>query len=494
MMASIQDLTAHLKSHPGRLYEVLRFWAMATPNRSYFFSENQWYSYADLHQQSFKLAQVLRQQFPKPGAIALCIHQFEPLVPLLWAALIEGRSFAFLPQNQDPDLTKRLMEQVGASSVISDNAELCKLPQAISVADLFRTQCHDSTPLPAIRPAIATFMLHTSGTTGAPKWVKLSEVQFLQAIQSLAQAGGLDHAHHQYAYLTPPLTHSYGLSTFLEYTFVGSAIALAPTLQPLSVLGGLTRKPLSTEITALEGVPDFYRFLAKFSRKVDLPNLRHIGFGGGAVDLAAVSWLAERASPLTCSIRYGLTETPSVVSHKVATLPWQSDHGVTLEVDRPVSGNILPIYDVRIVDESGQPVSQGQEGEILIQGDCLGLPYLGEKPSPNAHFPTGDLGYLDAAGELVITGRKSLFLKHKGFRISPEMIESAILSIPDILDCRVSLKNDELIAEIVCQDANVSIQSVFEAITPKLPSYALPTSIFWVEHLPRTPSGKLKRY
>jgi acyl-CoA synthetase (AMP-forming)/AMP-acid ligase II len=497
MMASIQTLAEHLQSHLPRLAEILRFWATTTPERPYFFSNHQWYSYAALYQQALALAQILRKQLPGAGAIALSIHHFEPLVPLLWAALIEGRTLAFLPQNQDTDLTRTLMDQVGASYLISDQVALYKFPQAVSISDLLNIQRSEQPSEPApVTPtqrATATFILHTSGTTGDVKWVKLSELQFLHAIQSLAQVGGLDHAHYQCVYLTPPLTHSYGLSRFLEYTYVGSAIAVAPTIQPLSILGGLTHKALSAEITALEGVPDFYRFLSRSSRKIILPNLQHIGFGGGAADLEAIAWLVESSPTLTGSIRYGLTETPSVVSHTTFSWSGQCPSGITLAADHRSSGKILPIYNVCIVDESGQPTPQGQEGEILIQGDCLGLPYLGETAVLNTPFATGDLGYFNAKNELVITGRKSIFIKHKGFRISPEMIEAAIRSIPAVLDCRVSLQNDELVAEIVGQEPEIPTQQIFEFITPKLPSYALPTSITWVPQLPRTPSGKLKR-
>jgi acyl-CoA synthetase (AMP-forming)/AMP-acid ligase II len=485
MMASIQTLAEHLQNHPPRLAEILRFWATITPDRPYFFSNDQWHSYVDLYHQALTLAQVLRQQLPGLDAIALSIHHFEPLVPLLWAALIAGRTLAFLPQNQDPDLTRSLMAQVGASYLISDDAALNTLSQAVLITDLLNRPPDNLSLNPTWQPTAATFILHTSGTTGDVKWVQLSEVQFLKAIQSLAQAGGLDHAQDQSVYLTPPLTHSYGLSTFLEYTYVGSAIAIAPTIQPLSVLGGLTRKSLSTTITDIEGVPDFYRCLAKFSRKVNLPKLRHIGFGGGAADMDAITWLAEQSVELTYSIRYGLTETPSVVSHKVFS--WSNQSG-TLS-----SGKALPLYEVRIANEAGQAVGQNQEGEILIRGDCLGLPYLGETPISNAYFATGDLGYVDSRGELVITGRKSLFIKHKGFRLSPEMIEAVIRSIPLVRDCRVSLQNNELVAEIVDREPGLSTQEVFEWITPKLPYYAVPTIILWVEHLPRTASGKLKR-
>jgi acyl-CoA synthetase (AMP-forming)/AMP-acid ligase II len=485
MMASIQTLAEHLQNHPPRLAEILRFWATTTPTRPYFFSNNQWHTYANLYQQALALAQGLRQQLPVPGAIALSIHHFEPLVPFLWAALIEGRTLAFLPQNQDADLTQTLMNQVGASYLVSDQAALFNLPQAVSLTNVLSTPpAHWPSSEPS-QPSTATFILHTSGTTGDVKWVQLSESQFLKAIQSLAQVGGLNHARNQSVYLTPPLTHSYGLSTFLEYTYIGSTIAIAPGIQPLSILSGLTHKALSSHITALEGVPDFYRFLAKFSRKVNLPKLRHIGFGGGAADLDAIAWLAKTSTDLTCSIRYGLTETPSVVSHKVFLWP---DQGDTVS-----AGKVLPLYTVRISDESGQTVAQIQEGEILIRGDCLGLPYLGEQTAPSADFATGDLGYFDSAGELVITGRKSLFIKHKGFRLSPEMIEAPIRSIPHVQDCRVSLQNDDLVAEIVRQHPNLSPQEVFDYITPKLPFYAVPTSIIWVAQLPRTPSGKLKR-
>ena len=183
------------------------------------------------------------------------------------------------------------------------------------------------------------------------------------------------------------------------------------------------------------------------------------------------------------SLRYGLTETPSVVSHKVGTLD--------AERDPRAAGSILPCYDVAIVDSQGNATTPGQEGEIVLYGENLGS-YLGaDRPDG---FKTGDLGFLGADGELFVTGRKSSFIKNRGFRISPERIEAVLMAMNGIEDGRVLIRNKRLVAEVVTgSDERPAHACIIDFLSERLPAYCVPDRTEFVEKALRTRSGKLRR-
>jgi acyl-CoA synthetase (AMP-forming)/AMP-acid ligase II len=482
-----------LSNQDGNLYELLRHWTLFKPEQPYVFNRSGILTYAKVHVGAQRLAQCLRYQIKlqEGSVVAVCTTNSATLVYLIWASLASGVCLAFLPQTSDADLAQSLMSQIGASVLLTDNHTLLENPGFISLEALIQEienqQAINITDIWAtVGVSTPAFIMHTSGTMGDFKWVGITQGQFLRAIQALYQAGGLEHATHQWVYIAPPLTHSYGLSCFLEYTFVGGVVAIASSSNPIGMLGELTSRHLSQHITALEGVPDFYRWLSKFTSRIKLPKLRHIGFGGGIPDFAALDALLDTSAQVSCSIRYGLTETPSVVAHKRFRYPCSNS--------QISSGPVLPIYDLLIVNESGQSLVEEQEGEICIRGSCLAWPYLGDSGPDPGYFATGDMGYLNAEQELMITGRKSLFIKHKGFRISPEHIESIMIQIRNVIDCRVLLKNSVLTAEVIRRDDTLSPETILNFMTLKLPPYAVPEIICFVEQLPRTASGKLQRY
>jgi acyl-CoA synthetase (AMP-forming)/AMP-acid ligase II len=87
-----------------------------------------------------------------------------------------------------------------------------------------------------------------------------------------------------------------------------------------------------------------------------------------------------------------------------------------------------------------------------------------------------------------------VFLKHRGFRLSPEHIESVIRSFSGVDDCRISVQDSRLVAEVLSYDLSVSKIDLLNYLAERLPSYAVPEDILKVEHIPRTSSGKVKRY
>ena len=124
----------------------------------------------------------------------------------------------------------------------------------------------------------------------------------------------------------------------------------------------------------------------------------------------------------------------------------------------------------------------------MVSGDCVGT-YLGQSES---HLLTGDTGYITGSNELVINGRKSVYIKNRGFRVSPESVESIIVSFNGIQDCRVLMIDSKLVAEVVCDDS-ISHRDILAFMSARLPGYAMADEVVSVESVPRTPSGKIKR-
>lgn len=496
-MKTMMDAAAYparTASYPN-LYTLLQEQARLQPERIYYHGPRGRVSFRQMDVIARQMAQQLCRQLQDTGKPVLAVslnNPHEPLLYLTWACLAAGICLALLPPMRDAASVRDLMSQIKAEHLITDIPELQgeswslsyeavregdKPPQPFTLASY-----KAAAAVPAAAPA---FIFQTSGTTGTAKWVQVTHQQCFRAIECMQQVGSLDHAREQVAFITSPLSHSYGLSSLLEYTSVGSAVVLPGGNSPLGAMGELINPAVAEIVTAIEGVPHFYTQMLRLLGRIKLPALRHVGFGGGRVNPAIIAQLQPLYPALTYSVRYGMTETPSVISHKLFAPPYPEEWDA--------SGKVLPIYQMRLVDSEGQLVEPGQPGEIQIKGECLAWPYYGETVN-DEFFATGDVGYFNNDQELCIVGRQSAFLKVRDYRLSPETIETAIMAFDEVLDCRVLGAESGLLAELVPASEMFSLPALRQFLTAKLPAYAIPDTINLVPTIPRTLSGKIKRH
>lgn len=460
------------------------------PERTYLCGQFGQVSYGETLTLARQLGQLLAlsRRIAGKRSVGISTETPEYVAYIVWAAIFTDISIVFLPHCRNPDVMRRAMKEASVEVLLTDEPALLQESWGLDLKDILgRVLSGDSQPkasakaLPAAScESNAGFVFQTSGTAGEPKWVQCGYRKFFTAIDCMQNSGTLKHARSQSVFLTPPLYHSYGLSALLEYTSVGSTIIFPKGTSPLGPVGDLKDPALRDSITAIEGVPYFYSQLSKLADRFVMPALNHIGLGGGGMDDFAFDKLRGVYPNITISVRYGLTETPSVVSHKLFHPPFRED--------RKSSGRVLPVYNVEIVDGAGRILDRNQEGEIMVSGDCVGT-YLGQSES---HLLTGDTGYITGSNELVINGRKSVYIKNRGFRVSPESVESIIASFNGIQDCRVLMINSKLVAEVVCDDS-ISHRDILAFMSARLPGYAMADEVVSVESVPRTPSGKIKR-
>ena len=474
---------------PRTLRELLDQTSRRHADRTCFRTATRTVSYRDALEESCRQAGFISGELRASSAVPLGVSGSDParLLHVVWACLVADVSLAFVPPCRDPDEMQRMLRETGAHTLLTDIAELAHCPWAVSLEALDRRlegrAQTGSEGAPTSEPGDrGAFLLQTSGTAGEPRWVVCRYQQHLRVLECMHAAGCLDHAAGRTVFLTVPLSHSYGLCSSLEYLSAGGTLVFPSGASRFGPVGELNA-PHVRGVDTIEAVPYFYEQLVKIAGRLRPPRLVHVGFGGGAVSALTTEALRGYWPHARYSVRYGLTETPSVVSHKMAALADRRDPRA--------AGSILPCYDVRIADAKGRSVERGQEGEIVLYGDNVGS-YLGS--APREGFPTGDLAFVEPSGELFVTGRKSAFLKNRGFRISPERIESLLMTMDGIRDGRVLLRGDRLLAELVVNgDAGPPQRAVIDYLAERLPAYCIPDRISFVRRIPRTASGKIRR-
>ncbi|KAL5276830.1 hypothetical protein ACFFRR_002194 [Megaselia abdita] len=171
------------------------------------------------------------------------------------------------------------------------------------------------------------------------------------------------------------------------------------------------------------------------------------------------------------------------------------------------SGILFPNIEVKILDENGNNVGPNEDGEICVNNGHLWPGYFEDKKATEevynreeGWYHSGDKGHFDENGYLFIVDRIKEIMKCKGYHVSPSEIESVILEIPDVVEvcvCGVpDLINMNLPSALIVRTKGSSLkeEEVVKHVQEKLPYYKhLTGGVFFVDELPRTPSGKILR-
>ena len=423
-------------------------------------------------------------------AVGICSRAPDATALAIWGCVHAGITVAFLPKSADISLMRTRMSEAEVNYVLTDEAIHHGKPGFVDIgkvgASAQQTVQGEAAHGPPSEPPpggneAASFLFQTSGTAGEPKWVCCEYTKCRAAVDAMWSVGALDHAREQNVFLTPPLFHSYGLSALLEYTRAGATVMFPRGTSPFGPAGELRVDNSSLPVTAIEGVPYFYSQFARLVRRLKSLRLQHLGIGGGAIDPRVMQEILAVYPEVTVSVRYGLTETPSVVTHKVFRPPHSGEWRV--------SGRLIPAYDLAIETDDRRPAAANEEGEIVVRGPCV-CAYRGQQLS---ELRTGDIGYLTAGRELVVVGRRSAFIKYRGFRLSPEQIESVIASCAGVEESRVCVIDGRLVAQVVHPDW-LTAAELLAHVAARLPVHAVPEEFVRVAAIPRTLTGKIRRH
>lgn len=224
-------------------------------------------------------------------------------------------------------------------------------------------------------------------------------------------------------------------------------------------------------------------------------SLKTINCSGSKLPIELRNRIKNYLAP-TCQIFYGYAAT------EVGLVAF------TMSDKYPDSSGILfPNMEVQIVDENGNKLGPNEDGEICVNNGCLWPGYHGDESATEevydakeGWYHSGDKGHFDENGYLYIVDRLKEIMKCKGYHVSPTEIEGVILELQDVVDVCVcgipDLINMNLPAAMVITTKGSSLKKdeIIKHVEGKLPHYKhLSGGVYFVDELPRTPSGKIMR-
>jgi len=329
------------------------------------------------------------------------------------------------------------------------------------------------------------FIRFSSGTTGRSKGVVLSHAKLRERI--VAANAALEIGPGDRVLWMLPMAHHFAVSIVL-YLYHGACTVIGGSHLAAEVL----ETARATRATVIYGAPFHHSLLAADRGGYGWPDLR-----------LAVS----TAAPLSAELANGFRKRfgkPLVQGLGIIEigLPLLNTGGAG---DSPTAvGRPLPAYDVELRDEEGMPVAVGCLGELWIKGPGMFDAYLSpwqpvDEVCVDGWFPTGDLAETDAAGRVYLRGRKTGVLNVSGMKVFPEEVEQVIERHPAVRRCRViGLPHAVLgtlpAVEVILHDGELlAARELTDWCRKWLSIYKVPVRVKFVDELPMTASGKIRR-
>jgi long-chain acyl-CoA synthetase len=419
------------------------------------------------------------------GAVAVPINVTIPPDDILYVILNSGTRLVLTTETFAPHFDGKPLP-----FLVSNQTE----PKYPSLEELIENGNPDFSNVPFGTADDMRIIMYTSGTTGKPKGVMLSENNLLRNLEGIAPSLQIHNTDRML--LALPIFHAYGQIIALYALQTQAPLYLIPNFAPKKIIQTLVEQ----QITILPLVPTMFNVLLGGIQKanIQLPHLRACVSGGAALPEKLLRQI-EAALDIVVLEGYGMTETAPVIA---VNSPSRGS------IPRSV-GKALCNVEVKLADADGNRINwqAGQtsaEGEIMVKGPNVMLGYY-QLPEETAktfdaegYLHTGDLGHLDTEGNLYISGgrKKDLIIK-AGENIAPVRIEEVLHHHPAVLNAAVIGIPDEKLGEevLACIECKPE-QTVSEAELKKfcrehLPALMVPAVIRFYAELPKNPTGKI---
>jgi long-chain acyl-CoA synthetase len=452
--------------------------------------------YSELELRSARLAGLLHAHGVRPGdRVGVLLPNVPDFVAAYYGTLRLGAIAVPLnPLLKPPEVRLRL-EHAGARVVVAGEepaAEaLAFAPAPVWVDPLTADTAEPIAEIAGREGTDIAVILYTSGTTGQAKGAELTH----DGVRSKALfiAGPLLRLTADDVFLgAAPLSHVLGQNGIMNPAIVaGAAVALMGRFEA----GAALELMRLTGTTVLLGAPTMcIALLEAAGSTTELPPLRVAHVGGAP--LAPETFRAFTAR-FGCEVLegFGMTETAgTVTAHRFGQRCKPGSTGT------PIDG-----MEVRVLDEAGGEVAQGNVGEVVVRGPGLMRGYW-ENPAATSEalredgwFATGDMGYLDEDGYLFLVDRKKDVILRAGYSVYPREIEDVLATHPAILEGVALGVPDERLGEevaalVVARPGHeVDPAEVREFVRERVAAYKYPRVVLVTESLPHSPSGKVLR-
>ncbi|WP_267594081.1 AMP-binding protein [Carbonactinospora thermoautotrophica] len=330
---------------------------------------------------------------------------------------------------------------------------------------------------------------YTAGTTGEPKAAMLSHRALLANLEQCARIDPPPLAGDDVVLIALPLFHLYALNTALGgVAHMAATAVLVDRFDPDETLRLVRRHG----VTNIPGVPGMYAsWLGCSGLREALASVRLLVSGAVLLPPAMLKeWITVTGQPVFEG--YGLTEAAPVLTSTLCTG----------KVKPGSVGRALPGIELRLVDEDGDDVDEGDPGEIVVRGANLFSGYWPDGsggPDPDGWFRTGDVAYADEDGDLFLVDRRKELIIVNGFNVYPSEVEEAIREHPDVAEAAVIGVPDPATGEVVTAyvvprpGAELTAEDVLAHCAGRLARFKSPSHVRIVSDLPRSTTGKIAK-
>ncbi|MDQ3643949.1 MAG: long-chain fatty acid--CoA ligase [Actinomycetota bacterium] len=332
-------------------------------------------------------------------------------------------------------------------------------------------------------------ILYTSGTTGKPKGAELTHSNLLKNCTVAGQELG-EITHEDRLLGALPLFHSFGQTCTLNAGIQARAmISMIPRFDPDKALEIIARD----KITLFQGVPTMYNAMlaCESADGADTSTLRLCMSGGSAMPEEVMRKFEEKFG---CKVLegYGLSETSPVASFNHPDRENKAG-----SIGTPIKG-----VEMKVVDDDGNEVDQGEVGEIVIKGHNIMKGYWNredatEEAIKDGWFHSGDMAKVDTDGYFFIVDRKKDLIIRGGYNVYPREIEEVLYEHPAVQEAAVvGVKDDEL-GEEVCaavvlkEGEDVNADDLKQHVKGEVAAYKYPRHVWFLDELPKGPTGKI---
>ena len=484
------------------------------------FDDRNTVTYADLNARANQIAGWLIDRGIAPGAI-LCLSGGKSLSTFacMIAALKTGAAYCILDGDSPAERVRKILSTCRPALLLADAEFLDRFGQVaadlgIAVQDnssgafwplIDRYPGADLAPTGLVSGETPAYVMFTSGSTGFPKGAVITHANLLSFVDWIQRT--LDIAPHDR--LTNLNALYFDNSVFDVYAALFSGARLVPfSREDVVDPGRLIARTEAAGCTVWFSVPSLLIFLQTM-RALDgtrLKSIRSFVFGGEGYPKAKLKDLYAAYSPASAFYNvYGPTEcTCMCSSHRIGAADLEDLQGF------PTLGHIADTFEFLILDDAGRRVAPGETGELCLSGPGVGQGYCNDPertaasfvPNPYSStgaimYRTGDLVSVSPSdGLLYIHGRKDNQIKHMGYRIELEEIETALSRLDYVSEAVVlhaaANGRSPIVAVIACRGGHDD-ERIRQDLRAIIPAYMIPSVFHRQEALPKNANGKLDR-
>ena len=472
------------------LYGMLSHSAFRFPEKPAIIDDQEEVPYREFKHRVDLLSQLLAGKYnlKEKDRIAIVMVNSSRILEAFYASMKLGIADVMVNTKFKAEQITALLADTDIKLILADSMWLDKLKPAaellhvdIVTADHF---LDDAEAYPETVPVDgredAAVIMHTSGTTGMPKGIMVSQSNIMEASFGYQEIQGLSSA--DLTVLSVPIFHILGLSCVSTlFIYIGGTIVLSAFYDVDDVIAKIRKyRP-----THFHSVPTIHlQLIDSENPQKDFSSIRVAIIGGAPISREDIDRVEAQMPNATIHLAYGMTETAG---------------SGTLSLTHKGPLHAVPNVYMRCVDSAHQDVPVGEIGELVFCGPCIARNRWKLDPLPDDHEYSGDVGYMDADGNVYILDRIKDVVNRGGEKIFPIQVETVLLTYPGVERAAVyAVSNKEYgevpyAAIIPCKGARLTEADILKYLKGKIATYETPVHVDFMEEFPVTHNGKIRK-